>query len=156
MKTSKNNRFSHWFPPAHSTGHNTRNKNTYHEEIPRTERYKNSPVFYMRRRMNTIAVNNWLMLLAVTVSLSVFVFALVCCVTWLLRTWCVGGAKGFVMKQRNLPCRNVACREEFNTRTKEPACTNWTKRNSLFRGEMTRSCITWYECSFRKEWIHWM
>ena len=54
VKTSKNNRFSHWFPSAHPTGHNTRSTRPYLEEFSRTERLKNSPVYYMRRRLNDL------------------------------------------------------------------------------------------------------
>ena len=51
-KTSKNPRYSAWFPRVAPTDHNIRERLTYQEEFARTERYKNSPVFYMRRRLN--------------------------------------------------------------------------------------------------------
>ena len=51
-KTAVNPRFADWFPPAADTGYNTRQLKPYHEEYARTERYKNSPLFAMRRRLN--------------------------------------------------------------------------------------------------------
>ena len=53
-KTVKNPRFGHWFPAAQNTGHNTRTNKTYLEERARTERYYNSPVFYMRQCLNAL------------------------------------------------------------------------------------------------------
>ena len=52
MKASRNNRLSRWFPTAEQTGHDTRNSPRYKEEYARTDRYRNSPIFYMRRRLN--------------------------------------------------------------------------------------------------------
>ena len=43
-------RFSHWFPKT--TGRRSRNTLECREEYARCERLKNSPVFYMRRRLN--------------------------------------------------------------------------------------------------------
>ena len=57
-KASRDPRFSHWFPPSPSTGHDTRKRPQYAIEACRTERYMNSPVFYMRRRLNDLAVGN--------------------------------------------------------------------------------------------------
>ena len=54
QKTAKDTRFQHWFPRAPSTGHDTRQGPRYLEEFARTERLKNSPVFYMRRRLNCL------------------------------------------------------------------------------------------------------
>ena len=55
QKTSRNPRYNDtWFPKLEQTEHDTRNKLTYREEYARTERYKNSPVFYMRRRLNLL------------------------------------------------------------------------------------------------------
>ena len=58
QKTAKNPRFSTWFPRSVQTGHDTRQTHIYHEEFSRTERYKNSPVFYMRRRLNGMNGSN--------------------------------------------------------------------------------------------------
>ena len=50
-KCLKNDRFSAWFPEARRV-RNTRASTKYLEEYARCERLKNSPVFYMRRRLN--------------------------------------------------------------------------------------------------------
>ena len=52
QKTLKNPRYKDWFPLVHDSGHDTRNECTFLEEFAKTERYKNSPVFLMRRRLN--------------------------------------------------------------------------------------------------------
>ena len=50
-KCLASDRFKHWFPLAdgRQTG---RNSDTYKEFFARTDRLKNSPLFYMRRRLN--------------------------------------------------------------------------------------------------------
>ena len=53
LKTEKNQRYKHWFP-RNTNNFNTRNNLPFKEEIARTERYKNSPVFLMRKRLNEI------------------------------------------------------------------------------------------------------
>ena len=53
-KSARNPRFAHWFPPSNTTGHDTRIKKPYLEEHARTERYKKSPVFKMRERLNAM------------------------------------------------------------------------------------------------------
>ena len=51
-KTSENIKYSSWFPP-HNTGRTTRNKKTYLEETALTSRLYKSPLFAMRRYLNT-------------------------------------------------------------------------------------------------------
>ena len=52
-KTSKNERFKHWFPlRTNESEVNLRRQNKYEECYARTERMKNSPLFYMRRALN--------------------------------------------------------------------------------------------------------
>ena len=51
QKTANNPRFHHWFPknkPARKSRHSL----PYREEFARCDRLKNSPLFYMRRRLN--------------------------------------------------------------------------------------------------------
>ena len=43
-------RYSHWFPK--NTARKTRKTTVYKEEYARTERMKNSPIFFMRRMLN--------------------------------------------------------------------------------------------------------
>ena len=57
QKVAKNPRFAHWLPRQVNTGHNTRNDKMYQEEFSRTERYKNSPVFQIRRRLNQMSTD---------------------------------------------------------------------------------------------------
>ena len=54
QKTSKNPRYAEWFPPTRTNPHNTRNTDPFLEEYARTDRYKHSPVFEMRSRLNKI------------------------------------------------------------------------------------------------------
>ena len=49
-KALKNPRFAHWFP--HKAGRQTRTSMKYEECYARCDRLKNSPLFYMRRRLN--------------------------------------------------------------------------------------------------------
>ena len=50
-KTAANPRFEHWFPRSRPK-RATRHTEEYKEEYARCDRLKNSPVFYMRRRLN--------------------------------------------------------------------------------------------------------
>ena len=50
-KCLKNPRFSSWFP-AHKPARRSRKPLTYREEFARCDRLRNSPLFYMRRRLN--------------------------------------------------------------------------------------------------------
>ena len=54
IKSQKNRRYESWFPKSRDTGHDTRNIVPYQEEFARTERFRNSPVFAMRKRLNEI------------------------------------------------------------------------------------------------------
>ena len=49
-KCLESDRFSHWFP--RNEARKTRNSEEYHEQYARCDRLKNSPLFYMRRRLN--------------------------------------------------------------------------------------------------------
>ena len=51
-KTSKNKRFENWFKEKEYGDLNLRTKKKYEENFARTERLKNSPVYYMRRKLN--------------------------------------------------------------------------------------------------------
>ena len=51
-KASENVRFGHWFREKDYGDLNLRHKSKYDEEYARTERMRNSPVFYMRRILN--------------------------------------------------------------------------------------------------------
>ena len=57
QRTARNPRYAHWFPRARDTGHGTRAVRLYDEENARTEHYKNSPVFLMRRRLNELNIS---------------------------------------------------------------------------------------------------
>lgn len=50
-KCAESPRFSHWFP-LRERRRNTRNNELYVEEYARCDRLRNSPLFYMRRRLN--------------------------------------------------------------------------------------------------------
>ena len=50
-KCIRSDRFRHWFP-EHIPGRRSRQELKYKEEFARCDRLKNSPLFYMRRRMN--------------------------------------------------------------------------------------------------------
>ena len=51
MKCVDSDRFSHWFPPV--TGRRSaRNKEEYQEDYARCKRLYDSPLYYMRRRLN--------------------------------------------------------------------------------------------------------
>ena len=52
VKTSKNNRFAHWFKRKDYGDLNLRVKKPFEENFARTERMKKSPVFYMRKLLN--------------------------------------------------------------------------------------------------------
>ena len=53
-KTSRNERYQErWFPRARTTNHNTRKPKKYLEEKARTSRLYNSPIFTMRRLLNS-------------------------------------------------------------------------------------------------------
>ena len=52
-KKNLEGKFSHWFP-LREARRGLRNENIYLEEHARTERLKNTPVFYMRRRLNAL------------------------------------------------------------------------------------------------------
>ena len=54
VKASRNEKFTHWFPLAEETGHNTRTKKKYKEFMPKTERMKRSPIYTMRRILNEL------------------------------------------------------------------------------------------------------
>ena len=49
-KCAASPRFEHWFPER--TGRSTRNKEKYREDFARCNRLYNSPLYYMRRRLN--------------------------------------------------------------------------------------------------------
>ena len=49
---ANSDRFAHWFPRHLSTRRATRSRAVYKEEYARCDRLKNSPLFYMRRRLN--------------------------------------------------------------------------------------------------------
>ena len=56
-KCANSNRFRSWFPEKiHykdiENGHELRNELKYVEEFARTDRLKNSPLYYMRRQLN--------------------------------------------------------------------------------------------------------
>ena len=51
MKCAESDRFSHWFP-LNNTTRRSRHTLPYKEEYARCDRLKNSPLFYMRRRLN--------------------------------------------------------------------------------------------------------
>ena len=53
-KTYLNPRYTHWFPPNNPVEHNLRKRNKIREEKTTTDRMKNSPVYCMRRYLNTI------------------------------------------------------------------------------------------------------
>ena len=53
-KSAKNERFGHRFPKIRETGHDIRNLPLYQEDFSRTERYRQSPVNYMRRMLNQL------------------------------------------------------------------------------------------------------
>ena len=50
LKCANSARFSHWFPL--NEGRQGRNSDKYLEQYARCDRLKNSPIFYMRRRLN--------------------------------------------------------------------------------------------------------
>ena len=50
-KCAEDPRFEHWFP-ENMSGRSTRNREKYKEEYARCNRLYNSPIFYMRRRLN--------------------------------------------------------------------------------------------------------
>jgi len=54
-KKSLEGRFAHWFPLRES-GRSLRKGNKYVEEYARTDRLKNTPVYYMRRRLNELSL----------------------------------------------------------------------------------------------------
>ena len=51
-KTAAKERFQDWFPKRVHNGVELRKELTYQEKFARTERLKNSPLFYMRRELN--------------------------------------------------------------------------------------------------------
>ena len=51
-KCASSERFEHWFPRKEEGGRVTRRREEYVEEYARCDRLFNSPVFYMRRRLN--------------------------------------------------------------------------------------------------------
>ena len=56
-KCANSARFGDWFPKKEHyedivNGHCLRTEKTYREDYARTDRLKNSPVFYMRRQLN--------------------------------------------------------------------------------------------------------
>ena len=51
-KCAASPRFEHWFPVREVRGRNTRNKEKYVEQYARCKRLFNSPLYYMRRRLN--------------------------------------------------------------------------------------------------------
>ena len=52
VRCANSDRFEKWFPLNDRTGRATRNREEYREEYARCDRLANSPVFYMRRRLN--------------------------------------------------------------------------------------------------------
>ena len=50
-KCASNPRFNHWFP-LNTGRRSARNNDKYEEKYARTDRLKNSPLYYMRRRLN--------------------------------------------------------------------------------------------------------
>ena len=53
QKTSKNPRFLGWFPKR--TERSVRRQCPFQEKIPRTDRYKNAPLNYMKKALNNLA-----------------------------------------------------------------------------------------------------
>ena len=51
-KCADSDRFAAWFPRREQLGRRTRNKDEFLEEFARCDRLANSPLFYMRRRLN--------------------------------------------------------------------------------------------------------
>ena len=51
-KSEANPRFTNWFPKKSYEDLNLRRTKTFEEVYARTERLKNSPLFYMRRALN--------------------------------------------------------------------------------------------------------
>ena len=54
LKTAKNPLFEHWFPRHLPSKYNLRKEKQYEEELARTERLRNSPLFVMRRLLNDL------------------------------------------------------------------------------------------------------
>ena len=52
IKAQNSARFAHWFTRKNYDGLNLRKEKKYEEFNARTERLKNSPLFYMRRALN--------------------------------------------------------------------------------------------------------
>ena len=50
-KCATSARFSSWFPPRESGRSRGRKAEVFHEDYTRCDRLKNSPIFYMRRRL---------------------------------------------------------------------------------------------------------
>ena len=50
-KALNSERFAHWFP-RNQGGRNVRNRDEFQEFFAKTDRLKNSPLYYMRRRLN--------------------------------------------------------------------------------------------------------
>ena len=51
-KTAEMKRFETWFPRRNYNGISLRRENKFEEFYARTERYRKSPLFYMRRELN--------------------------------------------------------------------------------------------------------
>ena len=51
-KCARSDRFEHWFPERRESGRVTRGAEQYQESYARCDRLFNSPLFYMRRRLN--------------------------------------------------------------------------------------------------------
>ena len=59
LKLTNSPRFSKWFPTIEEgTGPSLRNRKIFKEEYARTSRLYNSPIFYMRRKLNEHFKNN--------------------------------------------------------------------------------------------------
>ena len=55
IKCSKNPRVKDkWLPLNTQDAYDTRNKEKYKEDVCKTERLKNSPIFQIRKRMNAL------------------------------------------------------------------------------------------------------
>ena len=54
-KSEQNERFKSWFPRRNYNGVELRNEMTFEEQYARTDRLKNSPLYFMRREMNKTA-----------------------------------------------------------------------------------------------------
>ena len=54
VKAAASTRFAHWFKEKKKSEHNLRKEDRYEEYFARTDRMKNSPLYFMRRMLNNI------------------------------------------------------------------------------------------------------